>query len=145
MRLTTFTDYSLRVLMFVATAADGRATIAEVATAFGISEHHLVKVVHALGREGVLVNTRGRGGGLRLADSAGSIRIGRIVRATEGGDLPAECFSPDGKCAIARVCRLKGILAEAVEAFYETLDRYTLSDLIANRAKVAQILHFHAA
>lgn len=146
MRLTTFTDYSLRVLMFVATAPEGRATIAEVAKAFGISEHHLVKVVHALGKEGVLLNTRGRGGGLRLAAPPASIRVGRLVRATEGGDVPAECFEREtNECTITRVCRLKNVLAEAVDAFYGALDQYTLADLVANRAKVGSILHFHPA
>jgi Rrf2 family protein len=146
MRLTTFTDYSLRVLMFVATAPEGRATISEVAKAFGISEHHLVKVVHALGKEGVLVNTRGRGGGLRLAAPPASIRVGQLVRATEGGDVPAECFEHDtNECTITRVCRLKNVLAEAVDAFYKALDQYTLADLVANRAKVGSILHFHPA
>ncbi len=146
MRLTTFTDYSLRVLMFLATAPEGRATIGEVAKSFGISEHHLVKVVHALGKAGLLENTRGRGGGLRLAVPAASIRVGQVVRATEGGDVPAECFERDSSsCNIVRVCRLKNVLAEAVDAFYKALDRYTVADLVSNRAKLAAILHFHTA
>jgi Rrf2 family transcriptional regulator, nitric oxide-sensitive transcriptional repressor len=146
MRLTTFTDYSLRVLMFVATAPEGRATIAEIARSFGISEHHLVKVVHALGKAGLLENTRGRGGGLRLAMPAASIRVGQVVRAAEGGDVPAECFERDSNgCAIVRVCRLKNVLAEAVQAFYKALDRYTIADLVSNRTKLAAILHFHTA
>jgi Rrf2 family nitric oxide-sensitive transcriptional repressor len=142
MRLTTFTDYSLRVLMHVATAPEGRATIAEIAEAYGISEHHLVKVVHMLGRAGFLVNTRGRGGGMRLAQAPGALRVGRIIRATEGGDVPAECFGEGpSTCAIVKVCRLAGALGEAVEAFYAALDRYTLEDLVSNRGKVAAILH----
>lgn len=141
MRLTTFTDYSLRVLMHVATAPEGRATIAEVARAFDISEHHLVKVVHLLGKEGFLVNTRGRGGGLRLAAAPRAINVGRVVRATEGPDVPAECFEPGARCAIRGVCRLAGVLQQAVDAFYEVLDAHTLQDLIANRARVAAILH----
>src|SRR5450755_3391376 len=95
MHLTTFTDYSLRVLMFVASAPEERTTIAQIARSFGISEHHLVKVVHALGKAGLLENTRGRGGGLRLAVPAAAIRVGQVVRATEGGDVPAECFERD--------------------------------------------------
>ena len=142
MRLTTFTDYSLRALMFVATAPEGRATIAQVARAFGISENHLVKVVHLLGREGYLFNTRGRGGGLRLARPASQINLGEVVRLTEGGDYPAECFQQDGgSCAIAGVCKLSGALARAVEAFYAVLDGYTLQDLVANRSSVVAILH----
>lgn len=145
MRLSTFTDYSLRVLIHVATAPEGRATIAEIAQAFGISENHLMKVAHMLGREGILANTRGRGGGLRLAQPARAINIGRVVRATEGGDLPAECFGHDNRCAISRVCRLRGALAQAVEAFYAVLDRFTLEDLVVNRAPVAAILHRYSA
>ena len=141
MRLTAFSDYSLRALMFVATAPGGRATIAEVAQAFDVSEHHLVKVVHLLGREGFLLNTRGRGGGLRLARPASQINLGVVVRLTEGGDFPAECFQAESRCAIAAVCRLSGALAKAVEAFYGVLEGYTLEDLVANRRGVVAILH----
>jgi Rrf2 family nitric oxide-sensitive transcriptional repressor len=141
MKLTTFTDYSLRVLIYVATARDGRATIAEVARAYGVSEHHLVKVVHLLGREGLLLNTRGRGGGLALARAAREINVGAMVRLTEGRDIPAECFREDGHCGIARVCRLARVLDEAVAAFYRVLDGYTLADLVENRRALVAILH----
>jgi len=142
LKLTAFTDYSLRVLIYVATTPDGRATIAEVAQAYGISEHHLVKVVHVLGREGFLVNTRGRGGGLRLAQPAKAIGVGRVVRATEGPDVTVECFSRDrDTCVLSGSCRLAGVLAEAVRAFHAVLDRYTLEDLVRNRATVVAILH----
>jgi Rrf2 family transcriptional regulator, nitric oxide-sensitive transcriptional repressor len=142
MRLTTFTDYSLRVLIFVASAPEGRATIAEVARAFDISENHLVKVVHLLGREGFLENTRGRGGGLRLAQPAGSINVGRVVRAAEGTDIPAECFEEgESHCAIVRVCKLQGVFAKALAAFYEVLDGYSLDDLVARRGPLFAILH----
>lgn len=143
MRLTSFTDYSLRVLLFVATAPEGRATIAEVARAFDISEHHLVKVAHLLGREGFLLNTRGRGGGLALARPAREINVGAVVRLTEGGDVPAECFQEGGRCVISPVCRLAGVLDEALKAFHEVLDGYTLADLAANPRRIASILHFH--
>ena len=142
MRLTAFTDYSLRVLIHVATAPEGRTTIAEVARAFGISEHHLVKVVHLLGREGVLLNTRGRGGGLSLARPPKAINLGALVRVTEGGDVPAECFRPDGRCVLTPVCRLSGVLAEALAAFYRVLDALSLDDLIRDRRGLAAILHF---
>jgi Rrf2 family nitric oxide-sensitive transcriptional repressor len=130
-RLTAFTDYSLRALIYLATAPEGRATIGEIARAFRISENHLVKVVHRLGQAGVLVNTRGRGGGLRLAAAPAAIRVGDVVRATEVNDVPAECFEPGGgNCLIAASCALKGALGEAVEAFYSTLDEYTIADLV---------------
>jgi Rrf2 family transcriptional regulator, nitric oxide-sensitive transcriptional repressor len=142
MRLTTFTDYSLRVLIYVATAPEGRGTIAEVAKAFAISENHLVKVVHLLGREGFLFNTRGRGGGLRLAAPPREINVGRVVRLAEGADVPAECFvGATNTCAITPVCRLSGVLDQAVKAFYRVLDGYTLEDLVANRGALAAILH----
>ncbi len=131
MRLTTFTDYSLRVLLFVAQAPEGRTTIAEVAKAFAISENHLVKVVHALGKLGVLFNTRGRGGGLRLAGPPASINVGRVMQATEGIDMPAECFDEQrNSCALAGRCRLELVLHDAVHAFYGELSKYTLADLL---------------
>lgn len=142
MKLTTFTDYSLRVLIFVATAPEGRATIGEVAKAFEISENHLVKVVHLLGREGLLLNRRGRGGGLALGRPAREINVGAVVRLTEGGDTPAECFLDSGRCAIAPACRLAGVLGDALAAFYRVLDAHTLADLVENRRQLASILHF---
>jgi Rrf2 family nitric oxide-sensitive transcriptional repressor len=141
-KLTTFTDYSLRVLIYVAAAPAGRATIAEVAQAFGISENHLVKVVHLLGREGILVNTRGRGGGLALSRPAADINVGAVIRVTEGGDFPAECFREDNTCSIAPVCRLAGVLDEALKAFYRVLDAHTLADLVSNRERLVSILRF---
>ena len=142
MRLTSFTDYALRVLIHVASAPEGRATIAEIAHAFAISEHHLVKVVHMLGREGFLTNTRGRGGGLRLAKPARDIGVGRVIRATEGPDVPAECFDrARNACVLSGSCRLKGVLMEATRAFHEVLDRYTVEDLVRDRATMVAILH----
>ena len=145
MRLTTFTDYSLRVLIYLAATPDGRATIAGVAEAFDISENHLIKVVHFLGKAGVLANVRGHGGGLRLAMPASAINIGAVVRATEQGDMPAECFNAeDNACPITPNCRLRGIFKEAVRAFYAVLDRYTLEDLARNRVALSKILFMPA-
>src|SRR4051812_13696794 len=131
MRLTAFSDYSLRVLIYLAHAPEGGATIAQIARAFSISEHHLVKVVHRLGRQGVLTNTRGRHGGVRLAKPAREINVGAVVRLTEGGtDMPAECFDPKtNTCTLAGGCGLQGALGEAVESFYRALDRYSVADL----------------
>lgn len=140
MKLTSFTDYSLRVLIFVAARPEARATIGEIAGSFGISEHHLTKVVHFLGKAGFLTNVRGRGGGLTLARPARDINVGAVVRETEGAAVPAECFAPDNQCTIARVCRLRGVLNEAVDAFYEVLDRYTLEDLVHNRKPLSRVL-----
>lgn len=140
MRLKTFTDYSLRVLIFLAAAPQRRATIAEIADAFDISENHLMKVSHALGKAGVLANVRGKGGGLVLAMAPKEIRVGHVVRITEGAPHPAECFAPGYTCCIARACKLRGVLGEAVQAFYAVLDRYTLEDIARNRNVLSRAL-----
>lgn len=138
MKLTAFTDYSLRVLIYLAAQPERRATIAGIADAFDVSEHHLTKVVHFLGKNGWLANVRGKGGGLALAKAPELIVVGEVVRATEGTDVPAECFeAAGGHCAITRICRLRGVLGEAVDAFYGVLDRYTLADLVRNRQSLA--------
>ena len=144
MKLTDFTDYCLRVLIYLATTPS-RATVAEIATAFDISEHHLTKVVHFLGKTGWVETVRGKGGGLMLAKAPSEIRVGAVIRATEGTPRPAQCFAEEGACAIDGACRLKGVLREAVDAFYEVLDRYTLADLTRNRQTLARILVPHAA
>jgi Rrf2 family nitric oxide-sensitive transcriptional repressor len=141
MRLTTFTDYSLRVLMYLGAQPGRRATIVEIALAFDISEHHLKKVAHGLGRSGWLATVRGQGGGLELALPPGQIGIGQVVRGTEGVDVPAACFADDGAaCSIAAACRLRGVLGEAVHAFYAALDRHTLADLVQNPHALSRML-----
>jgi len=141
MKLTAFTEYSLRVLIYLAAQPQQRATIAEVAGAFEISENHLTKVVHFLGKGGWLANVRGKGGGLELAMPPELVGVGNVVRETEGAALPAECFGDDGgHCSIADICRLRGVLGEAIGAFYSVLDRYTLADLVHNRQSLAKVL-----
>jgi Rrf2 family nitric oxide-sensitive transcriptional repressor len=141
MKLSTFTEYSLRLLMYLAAEPQRRATIAEVATAFDISEHHLTKVAHGLGRHGWLANVRGHGGGLALATTPQLIVIGKVVRDTEGGDLPAACFSEDAApCALDKACQLRGVLGEALQAFYGVLDRYTLADLVRHPQVLSRLL-----
>jgi len=141
MKLTTFTDYCLRVLIYLGADPERRATIAEIATAFDISESHLTKVVHFLGRKGWVATVRGKGGGMSLGVSPESINLGDVVRAAEGAPVPAGCFDAGGeRCSIARLCRLRGVLGEAVGAFLAVLDRYTLADLVANREALAPIL-----
>lgn len=141
MRLTQFTDYSLRVLIYVAANPEERATIAEVASSYGISENHLIKVVHFLGKAGYLATLRGRGGGLRLARPAKQINIGSVVRETEGVDIPAVCFDVEAdRCPIERICRLRGALKQAVQAFYTVLEGYTLEDLVFNRKRLRSVL-----
>lgn len=140
MRLTTFTDYTLRVLMYLAIDADRQATIPEIAAAYGISENHLMKVVHQLVRGGLVESIRGKGGGILLALAASDIRLGEVVRKAEGERAIVECLSPEDRCAITPVCRLTRVLAEAFAALYATLDRYTLADLVGNREELQQIL-----
>ena len=144
MKLTAFTDYSLRVLMYLAANSGRKCTIAEIATAFGISEHHLVKIVHFLGKQGWIATIRGKGGGMTLAMQPGDICLGQVVRDTERSAVPAECFEAGGgQCTLSGCCGLKGALAQAVQAFYGVLDRYTLADVMANRRALAQVLEFH--
>ena len=146
MKLTAFTDYSLRVLIYLAAEPGRRATIAEISAAFDIRENHLGKVVHHLGKGGWVETVRGKGGGLMLAKPAQEIGVGRIVRHTEGNAIPAECFATEeSDCAIVQCCRLKGVLAEAIAAFYGVLDHYTLADITHDRKALSGILHFHRA
>lgn len=146
MRLNAFTDYSLRVLMYLAAEPDRRATIAEIAAAFDVSGHHLTKVAHFLGKAGLLANVRGRGGGIELARAPERIRIGDVVRAAEGPAVPAECFAPDaGFCPIVRGCVLRGVLDDAVGAFYAVLDRRTLADLVPTPAALPGVLKARAS
>ncbi len=146
MRLTAFTDYSLRVVIYLAHAPGARSTIAEVAQAFAISENHLTKVVHLLGKHGILANTRGRGGGLRLGRPAAEINVGEVVRLAEGGDLPAECFSPSSfsTCALAGGCGLEQVLDEAIGKFYEVLSRYSVADLAMKPAVLEKLYSVQA-
>jgi Rrf2 family nitric oxide-sensitive transcriptional repressor len=140
MKLTLFTDLSLRVLMFLATDPARRATIAEVASVFAVSEHHLVKVVHALGKAGLLANSRGRGGGLQLAVPPERILVEDVVRLTEGPAAMADCSAgPEGRCVIAGCCKLQGVLGEAVEAFHAVLRRHTIADLVSNDYQLSRI------
>lgn len=138
MRLTTFSDYAFRVLIYLG-STPGLATIADIANAYGISENHLMKVVHQLSRLGYIETVRGKGGGMRLARPPREIRVGEVLRATEDGFDLVECMGEgESDCRIVRACVLKGALGEAIAAFLGTLDRYTLADLV--RPSVAMVL-----
>lgn len=141
MKLTSFSDYTLRVLMFLAIDRSRLATIPEIAAAYGISENHLMKVVHQLARSGVIESVRGKGGGIRLARDPEDIRLGQIVRTSEGGGPIVECLSDDpGACRIAPVCQLTEVLVRAFDALYASLDEYTLADLVRAPRKLKAIL-----
>lgn len=141
MRLTSFSDYTLRVLMYLALQRGRLATTPEIAAAYGISENHLIKVVHQLVRAGVIESVRGKGGGIRLMREPGEIRLGQIVRASEGEGPIVECLSANpSTCKIAPVCRLTAILTRTFEGFYAALDAYTLADLVNDPGQLATFL-----
>lgn len=142
MKLSLFSDYSLRTLMYAA-LTDDRFQLDEVTAAYGISRNHLAKVVHQLGKLGYLDTQRGRGGGIRLARPTEDIRLGKLIRDTENQTVLVECFdAATNTCPLNGSCRLKGLLAEALTAFYTSLDRYTLRDLVSgpHRARMSRTL-----
>ena len=132
MQITKYSDYSLRALMYLGLNRHRRCTIHEIADAYGISENHLMKLVHQLGQEGYVRTTRGRNGGLELAMPASEINLGEVLRLTEGSFQLVECFAGREKntCPIAGPCRLTGVLEEGLQAFFDVLDQYTLEDML---------------
>ncbi len=141
MRLTTYTDYALRLLMYVAVKDDGLATISEVAASYGISRNHLMKVAHQLGVAGYVETVRGRSGGLRLAKPAKAIGLGDVVRNTEQDMALVPCFdAADKSCTIRSCCALRRALQQASVAFLEELDGYTLADLVKPRGPLRAVL-----
>jgi Rrf2 family nitric oxide-sensitive transcriptional repressor len=129
LRLTLYSDYSLRVLLYLTRKDDTAATITELADFYKISRNHLVKVVHNLGINGFISTSRGKNGGIRLARPASEITVGEVVRRTEPDFDLLECFNPEtDHCVITKSCHLKSVLFEARAAFIDILDRYTLAD-----------------
>jgi Rrf2 family nitric oxide-sensitive transcriptional repressor len=142
MKLSLFSDYSLRTLMYAALKEDV-FQLNEVTVAYGISRHHLGKIVHSLAKLGYLDTQRGRGGGISLAKPASEIRLGKLVRETENQTVLVECFdAATNTCPINGSCRLKGLLAEAMQAFYASLDKYSLQDMVSgpHRARMSRTL-----
>lgn len=142
MRLTQWTDYALRVLMYCATNAEREAapTIAEIAEVHNISRSHLMKIVMELSAKGWLSTTRGRGGGLRLVQDPSQILVGEVVRQMEEDFTMVECFSTEGRsCTIDGRCRLKGVLADALQAWMRVLDGVTLAELVAPGTGVSTV------
>lgn len=136
MKLTLFTDYSMRVLLYLAARPDQLCSIAQIAHAYRISQNHLMKVVNDLARAGYVESVRGRGGGIRLGKSPQAINIGTLVRHTEGGFDLVDCAS----CVIAPACSMTGVLKEALCAFLTVLDRYSLADLMNRRQEMGLLL-----
>ncbi|HTY68295.1 MAG TPA: Rrf2 family transcriptional regulator [Alphaproteobacteria bacterium] len=146
MRLTQFTDYSLRVLIYLGLNDEGPlCTIRDIARHYKISENHLMKVVHGLSQLGYVDAVRGRGGGLKLARSPDLIRVGDVVRDIEKDTVLVECFDADrNACCITEACALRHALAEAQRAFFAVLDRYRLSDLLRPRTTLQRLLRMPA-
>ncbi len=140
MRLTTFSDYTLRVLIYLALRPGQRGTIDGIAGAYGISVNHLTKVVHQAAQAGELRTLRGQGGGLLLGRAPEAINIGAVLRRTEPDMALVPCFDARAACALQPDCVLQGALAEALAAFLAVMDRWTLADLVRPRARLATLL-----
>lgn len=144
MQLDKFTDYALRVLMTLAVRAPERVPTSEIATIFRLSENHLSKVATQLVRDGFAASERGRNGGLTLARPADEISVGDVVRAMKRDDPVVECFGTDKSCVILPVCGLREPLSQAQEAFFTSLDRFTLADVIRPRKALSPLLEKHS-
>jgi Rrf2 family nitric oxide-sensitive transcriptional repressor len=137
MQLTLFSDYALRIALYLATHEDRLVSIDEICSAYGISKNHLAKVVARLIELGVVASVRGRSGGLKLARSADDINVGRLVRETEPHMNLVECFDMrTNTCPIAPACGLKGVLLEAQQAFLQSLDGHTLAEFLPRRDRL---------
>ena len=141
MRLTVYTDFTLRTLMYLAVHPDRLPTIPEIAAKYAISKNHLMKVVHQLGLAGYVVPVRGKNGGLRLARPPSSMNLGAIVRHTAPDMALVPCFDPvKAFCTVSPACKLRHALHEARAAFLAVLDRYTVADLTANADELVTLL-----
>jgi Rrf2 family nitric oxide-sensitive transcriptional repressor len=141
MRLTVYSDYSLRVLMYIALHPDRRPTIAEIATSYDISKSHVMKVAYELGVGGYIATTRGKNGGLRLARSPADIGLGALIRRTEPDLALVPCLdAPNSLCVITPACKLRRVMHEARAAFLEVLDGYTLADLVDDPTPLQDLL-----
>lgn len=141
MRLTSFTDYALRTLIFLALDPDQLATIDDISEAYGIPRNHLTKVVHLLGASGWVQTIRGKGGGLVLAVEPSDISVGSVIRMTESDFRMVECFdATENRCVLSPACRLKSALREANAAWFAVLDPLTLADLVANGGQLRRYL-----
>lgn len=143
MQLTLYTDYSLRVLIYLSLNSDSPATISQAAEFYDISKNHLVKVVHNLAQKGFIQTTRGKNGGMTLARPANEIIISEVVLATEPNFDLVECFSADSttSCQVLPICSLKSILEEGMRNFIHHLSQYTLADVTPLRSMDKSVLH----
>ncbi|PKH01293.1 Rrf2 family transcriptional regulator [Psychromonas sp. MB-3u-54] len=142
MHITRYTDYSLRILIYLAINNEQLSTINEIAQSYHISKNHLMKIVQQLNVKGYLLAIRGKNGGIKLNSAPSDINIGSLVREMEDGNKLVECFGDNNHCVIAPSCQLKNIFAEAQENFFDTLDKYTLADLVPakKRTEIGELL-----
>ncbi|KQX24284.1 MULTISPECIES: Rrf2 family transcriptional regulator [Sphingomonadaceae] len=140
MRLTRYTDYSLRVLIHLALHDERLCSIGEISRTYDLSHNHLMKVVNALAHEGFIETVRGRAGGMRLARSADLITVGEVVRKTEEGFQLADCSG----CALAPACGLTGVLAQGMQAMMTVFDSFTIADLLSDRATMRRLTNKEA-
>jgi Rrf2 family nitric oxide-sensitive transcriptional repressor len=137
MRLTRYTDYSLRVLIHLALHEDRLCSIGEISHTYEISHNHLMKVVTALAHDGFIETVRGRGGGMRLARPPAQITVGEVVRRTEEGFQLAECSG----CSLSPACGLTGVLAKGVHAMLDVFDTYTIADLLTDKPTMRRMVN----
>ncbi|MCZ4306709.1 Rrf2 family transcriptional regulator [Zoogloeaceae bacterium G21618-S1] len=140
MQITQYTDYALRVLIYLGACPERRVTIKEVAETFDISRSHVMKIVNQLVSLGFVEGTRGKGGGLRLNRAPAAIGVGEVVRLMEPGFDLVDCFRAESGCLLSSGCRLKGALHTALQAFLAALDEVTLADLIVNQPRLRNML-----
>lgn len=144
MHLTTFSDYSTRVMMYLGLQQGKLVTISEIAKAYKISENHLTKVVHHLAQRGYVETIRGKGGGLRLSRAPDTVNLGEMIRSTEGDTGLLPCLDAESTCCIQPACKLMGMLREAQTAMFKVLDKYTLADLLYQDEPLVRILMYSA-
>lgn len=138
MRLTTLTDYAMRLLMYLAQEPQRLCTIAEVARSYSVSEAHMMKVTHQLGLAGWIETVRGKGGGMRLAHAPKDIPLGAVVRSMEPDFFMVECFSPGNACVLTGECKLTGVIEGALHSFMADLDRHSLADILPTASQAAE-------
>ncbi|KAB8136252.1 Rrf2 family transcriptional regulator [Gracilibacillus oryzae] len=141
MRLKKYTDYALRTLIYTASKKDEKASIKEIADTFFISTEHIRKVVHQLSVNGYIETTRGRNGGITLAKHPKEINIGSVIRLMENDFYMLECFDGEhNQCVITSACSLRHVVGNAMQAFFQVLEKYTLDDLIDNKDELRMLM-----
>lgn len=129
MQLNKFTDYALRMVVYISRPSDTPYTVADIARDLQVSQNHMVKIVHYLGKEGLIETTRGKGGGIRLSEAAMPLRLGDVVRKLQGNPQVVECFKP--ACVFRYNCALKPVLDQALNCFYDHLNQFSIGDVVA--------------